>query len=47
MSKIIKSIGQIDRKLNKLEVISLAQEHSSEIIKSDKYDLLKVYIEFH
>lgn len=46
MSKIVKTIGQIDRKLNKQEIITLAREHSKEIIKSDRYDLLKVYIEF-
>lgn len=46
MSKIVKTTGQIDRQLNKPEIINLAKEHSSEIMKSDKYDLLKVYIEF-
>ena len=46
MSKIVKYIGQIDRKLSKPELVTLATEHSSEILKNDKYDLLKVYIEF-
>ncbi|MEZ4887485.1 MAG: hypothetical protein R3E32_22320 [Chitinophagales bacterium] len=46
MSKIIKTIGQIDRKCNKSDLIALAQQHASEIMASPNYDLLKVYVEF-
>lgn len=46
MSKIVKHIGQIDRKMSKAGIVELAKEHAAEILENDKYDLLKVYIEF-
>jgi hypothetical protein len=46
MSKIVKHIGQIDSKISKSDLVELAKQHSSEILENDKYDLLKVYIEF-
>ena len=46
MSKIIKTIGQIDRKLDKTNLEELAKQHASEILANENYDLLKVYIEF-
>lgn len=46
MSKIIKTIGQIDRKLTKLDLVDLAKQHAADILASEQYDLLKVYIEF-
>jgi len=46
MSKIIKHIGELDRNLDKLALEDLAQQHASEIIANEQYDLLKVYLEF-
>lgn len=46
MSKIVKHIGQIDSKITKSDLVELAKQHSSEILENDRYDLLKVYIEF-
>lgn len=45
MSKIVKSIGEIDRKFTKTDLVELAKQHATEIIGNEKYDLLKVYIE--
>lgn len=44
MSKIIKPIGTIDRKLNKDDITELAKDHAHQIIAGG-YDLLKVYVE--
>jgi len=46
MSKIIKQIGQIDPKLNKINLERLGKDHAAQILANDKYDVLKVYIEF-
>lgn len=46
MSKIVKHIGQIDRKISKSGIVELAKQHAAEILDNDQYDLLKVYIEF-
>ncbi|MEM8524497.1 MAG: hypothetical protein AAGG68_07625 [Bacteroidota bacterium] len=46
MSKIVKAIGEIDRNLGKKEIEALAKEDAERIILDDRYDLLKMYIEF-
>ncbi|MEL6717785.1 MAG: hypothetical protein AAFP82_03640 [Bacteroidota bacterium] len=46
MSKIVKAIGEIDRSLGKKEIEALAKEDAASIISNDRYDLLKIYIEF-
>lgn len=35
MSKIVKHIGEIDKKISKTDLIELVKPHSSEILKSD------------
>ena len=44
MSKIVQSIGSLDRKSSKEDITELAKEHAKQIIEGG-YDLLKVYIE--
>lgn len=46
MSKIVKAIGEIDKSLGKKEIEALAKEDAANIIANDRYDLLKIYIEF-
>ncbi|MEM9886135.1 MAG: hypothetical protein AAF849_09600 [Bacteroidota bacterium] len=46
MSKIVKSIGEIDRVLSKEEIEELAIEDAAQITDNESYDLLKIYIEF-
>ncbi len=46
MSKIIQHIGQLDKKLSKKDLEDLAREHAHQITSNEKYDVLKVYIEF-
>jgi len=45
MADIVKKLGDIDRQLNKIEIVNLASENAQTVIDSKKYDLLKVYIE--
>jgi uncharacterized protein YecA (UPF0149 family) len=45
MGKLVKHLGTIDRSLNKKEIVELAKENAQAILDSNKYDLLKVYIE--
>lgn len=42
---IIKSIGTIERTLEKSEIVALAEANAQEVIDSGKFDMLKVYTE--
>ena len=46
MAKIIKHIGEIDQTFTKSDIEQLAQQHAHTIVSDERYDLLKVYIEF-
>jgi hypothetical protein len=46
MSKIIKQLGELEKELTKVDLENLAKEHVAAILSNEKYDLLKVYIEF-
>ncbi|MEM8529066.1 MAG: hypothetical protein AAGG68_30825 [Bacteroidota bacterium] len=46
MSKIVKAIGEINRDLDKSAIEELAKEDAFQIIRDDRYDLMKVYVEF-
>jgi hypothetical protein len=41
----IKSLGKIEKTLTKSGIIAVAKSDANEVIESDHYDLLKVYIE--
>lgn len=45
MANIVKKLGDLDRQLNKTEIVNLAKENAQAVIDSKKFDLLKVYIE--
>ena len=45
MAKIVKSLGTIDRHLDKKEILELAQVDAAVIIEAGNYDLLQVYVE--
>ena len=45
MSKFVKQLGDLDRKLHKIEIEDLATKNINAIIESRKYDLLTVYVE--
>jgi len=45
MGNVILKLGDLDRKLDKTEIICIASENAQTVISSKKYDLLKVYIE--
>lgn len=42
---LVKPIGTLERGLTKQGLIELAETNAAEVIQSDKYDLLKVYVE--
>lgn len=42
---LVKPIGTIERGLTKQGLIELAETNAAEVIQSEKYDLLKVYVE--
>ncbi len=42
---IIKALGTIDKTLTKKDIIELAQNDANQVITSEQFDLLKVYIE--
>ena len=42
---ILKSLGKIDKALDKKAITLLAQNDASQVITSSQYDLLKVYVE--
>lgn len=46
MSKIIKQLGQLEKNLTKTDLENLAKEQALAIMSNEKYDLLKVYVEF-
>lgn len=45
MGKLVKQLGSIERHLHKKDIVDLATNNAQAIIESDKYDLLKVFIE--
>ena len=45
MGQIVRQPGGIERHLPKSEIVELASRNAREIIDSNQYDLLKVYIE--
>ncbi len=45
MSNLIKSVGQIDAKLNRAGIQFLADEHAAAILSHPGYDLCRVYAE--
>ncbi len=45
MTKIVKSLGTIDRSLSKKEIKEAAIVDAQAIIDAEKYDLLQVYVE--
>jgi len=45
MGNLILKLGDLDRKLDKAEIIRIANKDAETVISSKKYDLLKVYIE--
>ena len=42
---IIKTLGAIERSLNKEQIVGLAEANAQEVIESGKYDILKVFAE--
>lgn len=42
---LIQPIGTLDRTITKLAIVSLANDHASQIIDGGNYDLLKTYVE--
>ncbi|MCU0393233.1 MAG: hypothetical protein MUE81_19140, partial [Thermoflexibacter sp.] len=45
MANLILKLGDLDRKIDKHEIVNIANENGQSVIDSKKYDLLKVYIE--
>ena len=45
MGNLILKLGDLDRKLDKAEIIRIANKDAQTVIGSKQYDLLKVYIE--
>ena len=45
MGNLILKLGDLNRKLDKPEIIRIASEDAKIVIDSNKYDVLKVYIE--
>lgn len=45
MGNVIKKLGELNRSLNKTDIVNLAKENTQILIDSQKYDLLRVYIE--
>ncbi|MGB3546849.1 MAG: hypothetical protein WBA17_07730 [Saprospiraceae bacterium] len=45
MSTSLRSIGQLDAKLNRKELRTLARQQAEEIIDQPRYDLFRVYVE--
>lgn len=45
MGKLVRQIGNIEKHLNKTEIIDLAINNAKSIIDNGSYDLLKVYVE--
>ena len=42
---IIKSLGAIERSLDREQIVALAESNADEVIESGKFDMLKVYTE--
>ena len=45
MGKLIRPLGGIERHLGKSEILELARQNAAEVVRSGKYDLLRVYVE--
>lgn len=45
MGKLVRQLGSIEKNLHKKDIVDLATDNAQAIIDSEKYDLLKVYVE--
>ncbi len=45
MGKLIRPLGGLERHLGKSEILELARRNAAEVVRSGKYDLMRVYVE--